>query len=95
MTPDAHASSYTLRIEEVFNFDGGVTVLIGRLESGSPPALAPSSVELVVDGCSRGQIRLESDRMPGPGSEGRRAVETRADIRAEELRGRRCLLVHR
>ncbi|XXT18988.1 hypothetical protein WME94_53070 [Sorangium sp. So ce429] len=95
MTPDTGVPPYTLRVEEVFNFGGGVTVLAGKLETGSPPVLAPSNVELIVDGCSRGEIALESERMPGPGSEGRRAVETRANIRAEELRGRRCLLVHR
>ncbi|MGK3988344.1 hypothetical protein WME99_35205 [Sorangium sp. So ce136] len=86
---------YTLRVEEVFDFGGGVTVLAGELEAGSPPVLAPSTVELIVDGRSLGAIALDSERMPGPGSEGRRAVETRANIRAEDLGGRRCLLVHR
>ncbi|WP_159397478.1 hypothetical protein [Sorangium cellulosum] len=42
-----------------------MTALVGTLESGSPPVLAPSNVELIVDGCLRGEIALESARMPG------------------------------
>jgi hypothetical protein len=64
------------------------------VESGSPRALAPCDAELIVDGQSRGTIRIDAERMPGPGSAGRRAVETRAALDAAELRGRDCRLIH-
>lgn len=92
---EARISPFVLNIVEVFSLAGGVTVLVGKLESGSPPVLAPCIVELLIDDQSRGEIRLDSERMPGPGSMGRRAVETRALIRAEELRDQPCRLVHR
>lgn len=88
-------SPFTLRVEEVFALHGGVTVFVGNLESGSPKLLAPCTVELFVEGASRGTLELESERMPGPKSMGRRAVETRAALNVAELRGRQCLLVHR
>lgn len=86
---------FVLRVDDVFAFSSGVTVLVGRVESGVPSLLAPCNAELVVDGQSRGEIRLESERMPGPRSANRRAVETKARLEATELRGKDCVLIHR
>lgn len=92
---DSRVTPFVLRVDDVFAFSGGVTVLVGRLESGAPAMLAPCNVELIVDGQSRGEIQLESERMQGPRSAGHRAVETRADLEPAELRGRDCVLIHR
>lgn len=86
---------FVLRIEQIFSFSGGITVLVGTLESGTPSAVAPCDVEFFVGDQSRGKIRLDSERMPGPDSKGRRAVETKARIRADEIRDLRCVLIHR
>lgn len=40
-------SPYVSRVEDVFKFRDGATVLVGMLESGSPRALAPCDVELI------------------------------------------------
>lgn len=87
-----HVSPFILRIEEVFRFETGVVVLVGYLESGSPLRLAPSEVELVVDGRSHGRLQLDAERMPGS-VHGRRAVETRANVDPEILRGADAKLV--
>lgn len=95
MVNKAHVPPFVLRLEEVFNFSSGVTVLVGTLESGAPSVLAPCDVELVIGDQSRGKIRLEAERMLGPGSKERRAVETKAEVRADEVREQRCVLIHR
>jgi len=86
---------FTLRINDAFNFSGGLTVLVGTLESGSPKLLAPCDVELIVDGQRQAVVHLEAERTSGPLSRGERAVETRFPVAADTLRGRNCLLVHR
>jgi hypothetical protein len=95
MKQETHIPPFVLKISEVFSFNVGITVLLGELESGAPPVLAPCDVELIVGGQSRGQIRLESERMPGPHSKGCRVVETKANVHAEELLAQGCLLIHR
>ena len=65
MKQETRIPPFVLRVSEVFSFSGGITVLVGELESGAPQVLAPCDVELIVGHQSRGQIRLESERMPG------------------------------
>lgn len=93
MTVKGVVGPFTLRVEDIFEFAGGVTVVVGRLEGGDSTLLTPSEVELIVDGESQGHIKLDSERMPGPRSVGKRIVETRASLGA--VRGRDCRLVHR
>lgn len=95
MTIARRIPPFVLRVDDAFAFSGGVTVLVGRLESGAPSMLAPCNAELVVEGQSRGEIWLESERMQGPRSAGRRAVETMAHLEVAELRDRDCVLIHR
>ncbi|NTX34168.1 MULTISPECIES: hypothetical protein [unclassified Myxococcus] len=88
-------SPFTLSVEDLFVLGTGVTVFVGQLQAGTPPALAPCQAELFIDGRSKGVIQLESERMPGRGRPELRAVETRTPLDADEIRGRACLLVHR
>ena len=95
MKQDTPDEAYSLKVEEVFHLGDGTTVLVGSLQSGSPLFLAPSEVDMFIDDGHVGRISLVSERMPGPGSKGRRAVETKSPIHANDIRGHRCLLVRR
>lgn len=94
MTTTPKIPPFALRVEDVFVFGTGVTVLVGHLQAGSPAVLAPCEAELIVDGRSEGVIYLEAERTAGRGRPGLRAVETRVQLDADEVRGRSCLLVH-
>lgn len=95
MNASAHIDPFTLRVDEVFEFSGGLTVFVGALEAGSPKLLAPCDVQLIVEGQFQAVIRLDAERTSGPLSQGRRAVETRSAVAVASLRGRDCLLIHR
>lgn len=94
MTPPP-IGPYKLRVAEVFTLANGVNVLVGELECGAPPLLAPCVAELIVNGRSRGKVRVDAERMPGPGSVGRRAVETYARVSKADVEEGDCVLVHR
>lgn len=96
MTGGVTADPFVFRIEEVFRISPQSTILVGTIVSGSALSLAPCDAELVVGPESRGWIHLAAERMPGPRSQGRRAVETSGPVPSVEELGRwPCLLIHR
>lgn len=76
---------FRISIEDVFQFDDGSTIFVGRMVGGGN-VITPSNAELLVNGVSLGSLRLEGERMPGPRIRDKRIVFTHDKVDVDRLR---------
>ncbi len=82
---------FSFAVDELFEFAEGTAVLLGRVIGVEPNLLAPSTVDLVINGEVVGQIKLDAERLPRA-KDGRRSVETRAELPVAAIRSGHCIL---
>jgi hypothetical protein len=88
---------FEIRIEDLFRFSDGSTVITGELVGGGN-VITPCQVELLVDATLVSRIRLEAERMPGPKTPKKHRIVVTSDevpIDSTIVKERKCLLVHR
>jgi hypothetical protein len=84
---------FEMEVVEVFHFDDGRTVLVGRIEGDA--YVGPCDGELVVDDAERQRLRIEGEMLTdAKHPDGYRSISTRSPVEldAAELKARRCVV---